>query len=264
MDDESLDIKPDNGWFDGVADRYARSRPRYPESFFAWMAAQAPALNCCWDAACGNGQSSIGLTRWFRHVEATDVSAAQIARAELHPRVTYRVERAEQTQLPSNSMDAVLVASAIHWFDVVQFNKQTERVLQPQGLLIWIGYDPLTGAPSEIQDWLNDLYHQRLKKRWPSQRRHVDRQFNDLPFPIPAQPLPNHFSIKVYWSIEELINFINTWSALRRSEIEDHKCKQEPLIKILKEELQNLWPVNQPKIHFRLPLMGRWGIRAKH
>ena len=259
MDDASLIKNPANGWFDGVADRYAKSRPRYPEAFFEWMAKQAPALNRCWDAACGNGQSSIGLTRWFKQVEATDLSAEQIARAEPHAQVNYRVEAAEEAQLPANSMDAVLVASAIHWLDVAKFNKQTERILRPQGLLVWMGYDPLQGAPAGIQHWLDDLYHKRLRERWPPQRIHVDRQFSDLPFPIPAQPLPHQFFIKVDWSLQNLINFINTWSALRRSEQMTDHVQQKPLIDTLKDELEELWPKNQPKIQFRLPMMGRWG-----
>ena len=259
MDDEPLIKNPVNGWFDRVADRYAKSRPSYPDSFFAWMAEQAPALNRCWDAACGNGQSSIGLTRWFKRIEATDVSSAQIKQAEQHPRVNYKVEAAEQSQLPTNSVDAVLVASAIHWLDIAKFNKQTERVLRSQGLLVWIGYDTLRGAPAEMQHWLDDLYHKRLQELWPPQRIHVDRKFNDLPFPIPAQPLPNHFFIKVDWSRQDLINFINTWSALRRSEQETDQSQRKPLISILKQELEEIWPKNQSKIHFHFPMMGRWG-----
>lgn len=252
---------PINGWFDGVADRYASSRPSYPETFFTWMAEQAPALDRCWDAACGNGQSSIGLTRWFEKVEASDVSAAQIARALQHPQVHYRVEAAEHTQLPANSVDAVLVASAIHWLDVVPFNIQAGRVLRPKGLLIWIGYDPLKGAPPTIQTWLHELYYERLKELWPPERIHVDRQYRDLPFPVPSQSLPKNFSIKLDWTRRDLINFINTWSALRRDELQRDSCKQESrLIKELDQELEEIWPLNQTKLNLHLPMMGRWGI----
>ena len=45
------------------------------------------------------------------------------------------------------------------------FNKQTKQVLKPGGLLIWIGYNPLQGAPAEFQKWLDDLDHKRLRKR---------------------------------------------------------------------------------------------------
>ena len=260
MNDEPTLNNPVHGWFDGVADRYARSRPHYPDTFFAWMAERAPALNRCWDAACGNGQSSIGLTRWFRRVDATDISAAQIASARPHPQVHYKVEAAESSQLPENSVDAILVASAIHWFDVIKFNKQTERVLRSEGLLVWIGYRPLKGAPVNIQNWLNDLYFVRLQEHWPPQRIHVNQQFKALPFPIPSQPLPNKFSIRVNWSFENLIDFINTWSALRRSNYMTNLHKQKPLINTLTQELSELWPINQEKITLQFPLMGRWGI----
>ena len=47
----------------------------------------------CWDAACGNGQASVGLARCFDHVTATDLSPEQIDAAEPHPGVTYSVGR---------------------------------------------------------------------------------------------------------------------------------------------------------------------------
>ncbi len=43
--------------FSGHADLYAQARPHYPDALFAWIAANAPARDCVWDAGCGNGQA---------------------------------------------------------------------------------------------------------------------------------------------------------------------------------------------------------------
>ena len=119
-----MNISPDNGWFDAVAQNYSRFRPRYPDAIFQWMAERAPAHGHCWDAACGNGQASVGLARCFGHVTATDLSPEQIDAAQAHPGVTYSVGAAERTHLNDRSMDAVLVAAAIHWLDVDRFNRE--------------------------------------------------------------------------------------------------------------------------------------------
>lgn len=50
-----------------------------------------------WDCACGNGQASVDLAGYFRTVYGTDLSAEQIAHAEAHPRVNYRVGLAEDS-----------------------------------------------------------------------------------------------------------------------------------------------------------------------
>ena len=86
-------------------------------------------------------------------------------------------------------MDAVLVAAAIHWLDVDRFNREALRVLKPKGLLVWLGYQPIEGAPTALQSWLEELYHQRLRSFWPPQRVHVDRRYTDLIFPFSQ---PNH------------------------------------------------------------------------
>ena len=252
---------PNHGWFDAVAAEYARRRPVYPEAFFAWMANQAPARRRCWDAACGNGQASVGLASWFDQVDATDISPKQIAMAEHHPRVHYRVGSAEQSDLRNRSVDAVLVAAAIHWLNVERFNQEVHRVLRPGGLLVWLGYDPIEGAPADLQDWLERLYHERLREMWPPERTHVDLRYSDLNFPVPDQSIPHGLRMTVHWSKDDLLGFISTWSALRRpgrqAGSSDH---QPPLVESLSSELTALWPRQTERLQLHFPLMGRWGV----
>ena len=40
--------------FSGHSDLYLRARPLYPAALFEWIAAEAPARDCAWDAGCGN------------------------------------------------------------------------------------------------------------------------------------------------------------------------------------------------------------------
>ena len=250
---------PDNGWFDAVANDYARCRPRYPKAFFSWMADQAPALNRCWDAACGSGQASIGLAGFFDHVEATDLSPKQIAAAEHHPRVHYRHGAAEQSDLNAKSMDAVLVAAAIHWLDVKRFNREASRVLRPGGLLVWMGYEPIQGAPDDLQNWLNSLYHERLDQFWPAERSHVNNCYADLVFPVCDQPIPRELRMTQHWTRRDLLGYIGTWSALRQASQQMNSNDHRALVNTLSEELNQLWPEDDERLTLRFPLMGRWG-----
>jgi len=65
--------------FSGVSAAYAEFRPRYPDALFEFLARESPARDAAWDVGTGSGQAAAGLARYFRHVTATDASAAQIA-----------------------------------------------------------------------------------------------------------------------------------------------------------------------------------------
>ncbi len=248
---------PSHGWFDSVAAAYAERRPHYPASVFRWIASQAPDHNLCWDAACGSGQASIGLAEEFSTVFATDLSPKQIAAAPPHPKIQFQVASAENSGLAAHCCSAVVCATAIHWLNVEHFNQEYLRVLRPGGLVVWIGYAPLIGAPELLQQWLDELYHHRLQIWWPPQRRHVETRYSDLPFPGESHSIPEHYGIELCWSRHDLLGFISTWSAI-------HQAQQKgvDLLPELEEELVTLWPNERAEIEipFLLPVMGRWGI----
>src|SRR5215208_4507725 len=96
--------------FGAVAADYARHRPTYPDSLFAWLADAAPARRHALDCGTGNGQAAIALAAWFDRVTATDLSAGQLAQATPHPRVTYRNAPAHESGLADASCNLVTVA----------------------------------------------------------------------------------------------------------------------------------------------------------
>ena len=63
---------------------YASARPRYPMDLFRWISGQCESHRNAWDCATGNGQAAVALADYFAHVDATDISAAQIACALPH------------------------------------------------------------------------------------------------------------------------------------------------------------------------------------
>ena len=96
--------------FSRQAADYAKFRPGYPQEVFDYLASIAPSRQLAWDCGTGNGQAAVGLATVFHRVIATDASEKQIANAQSHERVEYRVAAAENSGIESETMDLIMVA----------------------------------------------------------------------------------------------------------------------------------------------------------
>jgi SAM-dependent methyltransferase len=200
--------------FSGVAARYALSRPRYPDSLFAWLASLTPRHQLAWDAGTGNGQAAIGLAQHFERVVATDASPAQVAEAEPHPAVSYGVAPADQSGQAAGSVDLVTVAQAAHWFELDGFYREVRRVLAPDGVVaLWSYALPLvddTRLTAELA-----AFADRMLPWWPPERSLVDTGYRTLSFPFDEIPAPP-FTVSVEWTVDQFVAYIRTWSSVTR------------------------------------------------
>jgi SAM-dependent methyltransferase len=237
--------------FSGHADAYARYRPTYPEGLFEAIADAAPARDLVWDAGCGNGQASLALARHFERVEASDASAQQIAQAVPHPRVRYRVAPAEEPGLEPASVDAVLIAQALHWFDHPRFHHALARVCKAGALVVAVMYDLAQVSP-DIDDITLRFYRGAIGPFWPGDRRHIDEQYRSIPWPFApvALGIPD---MVMHWSLDDLMGYFSTWSAVRRYVAAGH---DDPLPG-LRDELALLWGDADEKRAIRWPLHHR-------
>jgi SAM-dependent methyltransferase len=201
--------------FSRQAPDYAKYRPGYPDTLFSWLADRAPGHELAWDVGCGNGQAAVPLAAHFERVLATDLSAAQIAQAQAHPRVEYRVAPCEASGLPDSSCDLVTVAQAIHWFDFDKFYAEVRRVLKPGGLLAAWTYLLLRGEPA-LNVVIEKFYAEVLTPWWPPQRRWVELGYAGMPFPFTAVSPASTFEIRLNWTLADLVNYVGTWSAVQR------------------------------------------------
>ncbi|WP_343216578.1 class I SAM-dependent methyltransferase [Deinococcus aestuarii] len=122
------------GGQDGAA-RYAAGRPFFHPLFMARLAPLLDGRSLGADVACGTGLSSVALAGVVERVHAFDASAAMLARAAPHPRVTYARAQAESLPLPNHALDVLTVAQAFHWFDRAAFLAEARRTLKPGGVL---------------------------------------------------------------------------------------------------------------------------------
>ncbi|MHB1590464.1 MAG: class I SAM-dependent methyltransferase [Sulfuricella sp.] len=225
-----------NDHFAPVAASYASFRPGYPEALFAWLAEIAPGDGLAWDCAAGSGQASRDLAVHFRHVIATDASAAQIDAAVAHPGIEYRVAPAEACGLAGASVDLITVAQALHWFDLDRFYAEARRVLKPAGVLAVWTYGVFAVEGEHVNACVQTFYEETVGPYWPPQRKHVESGYQTLAFPFSEIPAPA-FSMETAWTLPELLGYLRSWSATGRY-ISAHG--NDP-VERLATELAQLW-----------------------
>lgn len=202
-------------YFSSNADGYARFRPTYPEALYAWIAERAPAREMVWDCACGSGQATDPLTRYFGHVVATDASADQLVHAPPYPRVIWKHSRAEASGLPDASVDVITIAQALHWFDHAAFWPEVDRVVKPGGLVVAWSYGRAEMGHPLLDAAIARLHDETLGPWWPAERQLVLDGYANVGFPYPKLEVPS-FSMSASWALEDFLGYVRSWSAMQR------------------------------------------------
>lgn len=227
---------------------YASSRPSYPAALAEALAGRCAVTEHALDVGCGSGQFSTLLAERFDQVTATDPSETQLEFATPHARVTYRREPAERIGLPDASVDLITAAQAAHWFDLDSFYTEVRRVARPEALLALISYGvPVMDGP--VGECLAKFYWRDIHAWWPEGRRHVEEGYQSLAFPFAEEDFPK-LAITRKWSMDQLLAYIGTWSAVKRAVaageaavVDEFKRELEPLWESPEKELTMTWPV---------------------
>jgi SAM-dependent methyltransferase len=241
--------------FSKQAADYAKFRPRYPQKLFDYLGSTAPSRHLAWDCGTGNGQAAVGLASVFDRVIATDASAKQIANAQSHKKIDYRVAPAENSGIESETLDLIMVAQALHWFDLDRFYAETRRVLKPDGILAASAYNLLHIEPM-IDDVVNRYYYEVVGSFWPPERKLVE-QFADLSLPF-HKVEPPKFEMTAQWNLDHLLGYLRTWSSTQRFIAAKGS---DPLEQII-DELHAVWGDSQQTRKVTWPLILRIGIKA--
>ena len=241
--------------FSTIASSYARFRPDYPDALLDWVAAESPARRRAWDCGAGSGQAALSLARRFESVVATDLSAGQLAAGAPHTRVHRVAARAEASALASASCDAIVVAQALHWFDLEPFYAEARRVLVKGGLLAAWSYGQLQlegDAIPRLEAIVRTFHHDVLGPYWPADRRLVDSGYRGIAFPSP-ELRPPAFHMEHHWRLDELVGYVRTWSAVQRCRA---KTGDDP-VPAFAHELAGAWGDPRAARTVRWPLVVR-------
>ena len=239
---------PFNDWFGASADRYAESRPHYPDALFEQLARAAP-RGLVWDCACGNGQASVALAGHFPAVVATDASDRQIGAAPTAQRVTFRVAPATASGLEDESCALVTVAQALHWFAGPAFYDEAMRVLEPGGVLAAWSYGLVSVNPA-VDKAIRHLFGTVLGEYWPAERRHVDNGYAD--FVLPGAPV--HIAVPAMqgrWHVEQMLAYLATWSALERH----RQATGSDALATVAARIRAGWPAGEARVAWPLVVL---------
>ena len=145
--------------FDGVADVYERSRPGYAPAAVTWISQRLP-LGRVLDLGAGTGKLTRQLVPYALEVVAVEPGDdMRRVLQEMVPGVEALYGTAEDIPLPDESVDAVTVAQAFHWFDMDAALAEMYRVLRPMGgiAIVWNAWDDDDPLLSAINDLLRPL-----------------------------------------------------------------------------------------------------------
>jgi ubiquinone/menaquinone biosynthesis C-methylase UbiE len=230
--------------FSSHSGEYKLFRPEYPEELYQFIYSIVPTKETAWDCGTGNGQVAAVLAETFQQVFATDISTQQINKAVRKDNIIYLVESAEKTAFHNHYFDLITIAQAIHWFDFDLFYKEAKRVLKPDGIIAVMGYGLLEVNP-EVDAVVQHFYSSVIGQYWDSERRYIDEQYKTIPFPFKEIECPT-FYYKTEWTLEHLIGYLNTWSAVKHYQ---KQLNKDPLDEI-REELQKAWQKEKLTVSF--------------
>ena len=247
-------------FFSGHAADYKTFRPAYPPALFEYLASLAPGHERAWDCATGNGQAALALAPYFRHVVATDASREQIAQAKQAPGVEYVVAPAEQSNIASGTVDLVVVAQALHWFDIPRFFAEVNRVAKPGGVVACWCYGLMTVRP-DIDTLTLRLYDDILGPYWPPERRLVEERYRTISFPF-IELSPPAFQMEQRWDLEQMVGYLGTWSSSRNYQ----RANGVDPLTLIGDELLTAWGDPADAKHVVWPLhlrVGKVGINRQ-
>jgi SAM-dependent methyltransferase len=241
-------------YFSRQASGYTRYRPHYPAALFEYLAGLTDGHESAWDCGTGSGQAALGLTPYFEQIIATDASEKQIAHAMAHSKISYAVAPAEKTRIETNSVDLIVVAQALHWFNFDAFYAEARRVSKSGGVVAVWCYSLLRISPA-IDKLLHKFYTEVLGPFWPPERKLVDDKYQTVTFPFRALHAPQ-FEMEVEWSFEHLMGYLGTWSAVQRYK---DRCNVDPA-EIFAKDLEMEWGRLEAEKRVCWPIHMRVGI----
>jgi SAM-dependent methyltransferase len=194
------------------SNKYARYRPRYPAELFEHLAGLCQRRELAWDCATGSGQAAVALARHFTRVVATDASARQLAHAEPHARVEYRLARADYSALDAGAVDLITVATALHWLELDSFYAEARRVLRIGGVIAAWSYRDTRVSPA-VDRVLRRYRQEIVGAHWAFPMELLTERYQTVPFPFRDLPVPQNLVARRELDLDGVFGYLESWSA---------------------------------------------------
>ena len=126
--------------FTGKAEFYAKGRPGYPDTAMDYIISLVQQKAVFADVGAGTGKFTQLIAKRGVPIYAVEPNAdmQEQLTAVLAPFVntTIITGSAEATTLPDSSVNAIICAQALHWFDPGEFLKECKRIGKPDSIAI--------------------------------------------------------------------------------------------------------------------------------
>lgn len=153
--------------FNEIAADYQKIREKitYPAKLYEFLAGLTDKHDSALDIGCGNGVSSVMLTKHFRRVTGIDLGEALIKHAkENYPKIEFMVCKAEDAEF-RQKFDLITSATSFYWMEREQVIAKMPSLLRTGGVFCCYKYDfPL------IYGKLRDIINLELANKWQEYR----------------------------------------------------------------------------------------------
>ncbi|CAM3402296.1 bifunctional 2-polyprenyl-6-hydroxyphenol methylase/3-demethylubiquinol 3-O-methyltransferase UbiG [Kibdelosporangium persicum] len=155
------------------AERYDRTRPRYPDALIDRIVATSPGAHVL-DVGCGTGI----VARQLQAAGCEVLGVEPDARMAEHARergLEVEVAKIEEWQSAGRTFDAITAGQCWHWVDPVNGAAKAAQVLRPGGLLavFWNADQP----PAELATAFAEIYRRLLPDSFPAQITNNDNPY---------------------------------------------------------------------------------------
>jgi SAM-dependent methyltransferase len=227
--------------YHGQAELYRAFRPTYPSNVIQDILLACPKANrnSYLDVACGSGQLTEQVAPHFQKSVGVDRSLEQLGQAKRASLVEYRAGSAFALPVPPGSVDLITVAQGLHWLRPYdRFFDEVDRVLRPGGAFCAVAYSipHVWSSPAAAQAF-HRFYVELLGADrapgepgcwWDTNRKTVDGQYQDIPFPrsVCRTSRPQHVRLLV----SHFINYLKSLSAYQTLIASGHS--PDPLVSL--------------------------------
>jgi ubiquinone/menaquinone biosynthesis C-methylase UbiE len=237
--DDKLILNPTNR-FSSVAQLYRQYRPTYPLELLEWIKQQIKPTSSTVVVDVGAGTGIFTrLLLDLNYAQTLAIEPNEAMRIESNlPDTIMKAGSAENTNLPSESVDAIFVAQAFHWFNIektlIEFKRISKNPETTLNVVFWNDrvLEAKSGELAEFTTELDQLYH-----------RHATEEYGKMPRPLGtteklAKRIPNgqhvEFQHVDYLSLETLLG--RAWStSYINNGVKDKKAFDDDMTNLFKK-----------------------------
>ncbi|WZZ18082.1 hypothetical protein YC2023_111171 [Brassica napus] len=228
------------------ANEYLNARPTYPTIWYKVLAGRTSNHKVAWDVGTGNGQAALGVADYYQRVVATDIDEKPMSIAKPHPNVTYLHTPASMSddELVSklggeNSIDLIVAAQSLHYFDLKRFYAIVRRVLRKEGgtIAVWV-YNDLVVTPK-----VDAIMKRLVDSTKPYRNLKMNLAFDgykEIEFPfknirLGTQGRPKALEIPHKLSLDGYLGFFKSWQPLVKAKEQGAELLKPSMINEFKE-----------------------------